>query len=142
MSILKTEYFKNTWVKRVEIKTKREKPYLTREIHIDNGKGLFLNLEMCSGSEVGKFLVEVGLVITKYLSRKSTLLFIIEWGNIGCFDDKNMNNLIERLQSQANVFQSIIVSPDNMSKLKWNGWEIARFYNHVPDTKIDQENFT
>lgn len=137
LAVLKDSIFEELGYK-IKVVTTREKPYLIRKIKIDDGKGFFLDLNHCSGAEIGTFVVEVGLIIAKYLSHKSAVLFVIDWGNIGCFDEKYMKKLIGRLQSYEDIFQSIVVAPDKISLFEWNGWQIAQFNNMVPNTVINQ----
>lgn len=137
--LLKKEYFKNSWnISNINVVTTRTVPYLARNILIDNNTGHMQNIDTCSGTEVGLFLVEVGILLSRFLSKKYSVILIIDWTNIGCFDNENLQKILTELQSNRNVFQSILVSPDEINKLKWTGWEIAHFKNFVPNTIIDQ----
>lgn len=141
LSIMSNKHFKEMSTKRVEIRTIRTKPYLVRKIYISNKKGFLIGLDLCASSEVARFLTDIGIILSRFYSYQSMVLFIIDWSNIAVLDDKNMNELVGQLENNNNLFQSIIVSPDEMPKICWNGWSFARFQNMVPNTIIEQDEF-
>ncbi len=141
LSILKNEYFEGLSTKKVKISIKREKPYLERRISIQNKQGLSIDLEHCAGSEIAKLLTDIGIILSRFFSYQSTVLYMIDWGNICMLDDKNMNEVLTLIEANENIFQTIIISPDEMPKLKWTGWTFAKFINMAPDTTIEQDNF-
>ena len=141
LSILSDKHFNGVSTKRVEIRTIRTKPYLVRKIYISNKNGFLIGLELCASSEVARFLTDIGIVLSRFYSYQSMVLFIIDWCNIAVLDNKNMNELVAQLETNNNLFQSIIVSPDEMPKICWNGWSFARFQNMVPNTIIEQDDF-
>lgn len=141
LAILKLEYFEGLSISQLEIKTTRKKPYLTRTVFISNKNNSLVKLEYCSSSEVGRFLVDVGILLARYLSKKSTVLYVLENTNIYMLDDEYWNLLLHNLESNKNIFQTILLSPDEMPKLEWNGWTIAKFCNTAPDTVIEQDIF-
>ena len=136
-----SHYFRDLCTKRIEIVTKRKKPYLQRLIKIENKQGLLIGLDYCAASEVAKLLTDIGIILSRFLSYQSTVLYMIDWGNICMLDDENMKEVLTLIESNENIFQTIIVSPDEMPKLKWSGWTFAKFVNMAPNTIIEQENF-
>lgn len=141
LSILDSHYFRGLCTKRIEIVIKRKKPYLQRLIKIENKQGLLIGLDHCASSEVAKLLTDIGIILSRFFSYQSTVLYMIDWGNICILDDKNINEVLTLIESNENIFQTIIVSPDEMPKLKWSGWTFAKFVNMTPNTIIEQENF-
>ena len=141
LSALHNEFFDGLSTKIVDIKTHRKKPYLVRKITIKNVSGYPIELDMCSSSEVAIFLAEIGIVLSRHYSYQATVLYIIDWCNIKTLDDRNMNQLLVLLESNNNLFQTIIISPNEMPKLLWNGWAFAKFQKTVPDTVIEQDEF-
>lgn len=141
LAILKLEYFEGLSISQLEIKTTRKKPYLTRKVFISNKNNSLVKLDYCSSSEIGRFLVDVGILLARYLSKKSTVLYVLENTNIYMLDDEYWNQLLHNLESNKNIFQTILLSPDEMPKLEWNGWTIAKFCNTAPDTVIEQDIF-
>lgn len=141
LSVLHSKFFDGLSTKRVEIKIRRTKPYLMREICIINKNNIRVGLNSCASSEVARFLTDVGIILSRFLSYQSMVLYIIDWCIISVLDDNNLNELLSCLESNNNLFQTIIISPDEMPMISWKGWIFAKFQNMVPNTVIEQDEF-
>ena len=141
LSVLKKEYFVGLSTKDFEIRIMRKKTYLNRKVCISNKSGYLIELEMCASSEVARFLTDVGIILSRFFSYQSTVLYIIDWGNLYMLDDINMNEILSLLESSNNQFQTILISPIPMPRLCWTGWTVAKFINMVPNTIVEQDEF-
>lgn len=140
-SILQIDYFNNLSTKEIRIKITRKTPYLVRKIYITNKYGTLLSLDMCSSAELARFFLDVGIVLSRFFSINSSVLYIIDWSVISMIDEINMSKVIKCIESGDNFFQTILVSPNEIPKLKWSGWSIAKFENLVPKTYVEQNQF-
>lgn len=143
--LVKSNFKHSPWISDIKVETRRYKPYLARNVFIKTIKNgvksdYFVNLGMCGSAELELLLAEIGIILSRLLSKRSPTLYILESFNLNTLDDNYTEQIINELQNINNPFQSIIISPNKNSKITWTGWEIARFYKICPNTVIQQDS--
>lgn len=66
--LLTTGRFKGLTTSTYSVKTLRTKPYLTRELYVNVGNRFTQTFKMCSSSEMGRVLLDIGIVAATVIS--------------------------------------------------------------------------
>lgn len=129
-SMLKTTSIKHGLrTKMIEIEEVRSKPYPVDILKVDIGNRRSISFGSCSGTEMSSIILDIAISFATEISKFKSVLLLIDWPPTLSFDDSNIKEYLDYLQSSKAHFQSIFVSHNPRPELDWSGWAIAKFIN-------------
>lgn len=126
------------YAKSIKMIDRRTRPYPVTEISVDFGNGFLHSFKSYSYTEQASVVLDIASIIATEKAKHKSVLFLIDWESILHFDDNKIQPYFDYLLSSKAHFQSIFVSPNPNHNIEWNGWTIAKFKNHTPNTKLIQ----
>ena len=108
-------------------------------LEIEQNDGLKLPFSSLSGGEKTRVVLDIAIGLAKFVSQYKYTMLILDWSSLYMIDDNWMNYYVKYLNRADLNFQTIIVLSNKRKKVKWNGWQIVKFYGEKPNIIIDQE---
>jgi hypothetical protein len=130
--------FRGLTTAQYSLHTIRTRPYLTRELHLNVGNRFVQSFDMCSSSEQGRVLLDIGVAAASMAAKYRPVILLIDWKNISMFDDERFIPYVAHLFSSKALFQTIFVSPGPISKLPWTGWQKIQLVERDGRTAVQQ----
>ncbi len=107
---------------------------------IGDHRSLFA-FDALAGREVSQIIASGAIALADRDSENQHVVLIIELGG-HLLPDELLSTYARRLADPQFTFQTILVSPNERSKVDWTGWSIVRLVGKPPDVHILQDSIT